>query len=82
MTSPASLQKAQEKSFTMPALDLANLLSAGPSVQAHRLVKRKNWAAREAGVVTVFCIVGAIAILLISLFAWKKFQKRRLAKAG
>ncbi|EKG14931.1 hypothetical protein MPH_07831 [Macrophomina phaseolina MS6] len=73
----------------MPALNFAKLLlSSSPSsaheiqAQAHRLVKRKNWAAREPGVVLVFCIVGVIAILLISLFTYKKLQQRRVAKAG
>lgn len=26
---------------------------------ARELIKRKNWAQREPGVITVFCIVGA-----------------------
>lgn len=71
-----------------PTLDLANLLSSGPAqnanamAAAHQLVKRKNWAAREPGVITVFCIVGVIALLLISLFVLKKLQARRVAKAG
>jgi diacylglycerol kinase len=52
------------------------------SRELHELVKRrKNWAAREAGVVLVFCIVFVVASLLIGLFLWKKFQARRAAKA-
>lgn len=70
----------------MPALDLANLLSLRPETAAaatHQLVKRKkNWAAREPGVILVFCIVGTIAILLIGLFTYKKMQAKRVAKAG
>ncbi|TVY17469.1 hypothetical protein LARI1_G004341 [Lachnellula arida] len=35
----------------------------------HQLVKRrKNWAAREAGVIVVFCIVFLVATGLIGLF--------------
>ncbi|KAL1624982.1 hypothetical protein SLS54_003708 [Diplodia seriata] len=69
----------------MPALDFANLSPTAAQQGAtalHRLVKRKNWAAREPGVILVFCIVGAIVILLLSLFTWKKLQARRVAKAG
>lgn len=66
----------------MPALDLTNLGAVATTTTYHRLVKRKNWAAREPGVILVFCIIGAIAILLISLFSWKKIQQRRVAKAG
>ncbi|OJD32769.1 uncharacterized protein BKCO1_3600021 [Diplodia corticola] len=79
----------------MPALDFAILNPTAAAAQQqqqqqrgaatlvlHRLVKRKNWAAREPGVILVFCIVGAIVILLLSLFTWKKLQQRRVAKAG
>ncbi|KAK0752328.1 hypothetical protein B0T18DRAFT_426817 [Schizothecium vesticola] len=46
-----------------------------------QLVKReKNWAAREPGVMVVFCIVGVVAIGLTSLFVYKKLVARRNAK--
>lgn len=45
------------------------------------LVKReKNWAAREPGVMVVFCIVGVVGIALIGLFISKKLSARRDAK--
>jgi hypothetical protein len=47
----------------------------------HQLSKRKNWAAREPGVILVFCILGALAILLSGLFIQKKLAARRAAKA-
>ncbi|KAJ4212151.1 hypothetical protein FSOLCH5_012484 [Fusarium solani] len=48
----------------------------------NQLVKReKNWAAREPGVMVVFCIVGVVAIGLISLFIHKKLAARKANKA-
>jgi len=44
------------------------------------IAKRSNWAAREAGVVLVFCIVFVVAVGLISLFVHKKLAARRAAK--
>ncbi|KAL6866240.1 hypothetical protein ACO1O0_002347 [Amphichorda felina] len=46
-----------------------------------QLVKRKNWAAREPGVMVVFCIVGVVAIGLIILWIYKILQKRKAAKS-
>ncbi|KAF1996093.1 hypothetical protein P154DRAFT_525810 [Amniculicola lignicola CBS 123094] len=64
----------------MAALDMS--LVARSETAIHQLVKRrKNWAAREPGVIVVFCIVGAIAILLTALFVQKKLAARRAAKA-
>lgn len=63
----------------MPALSL-HARSAAPldSSPVHQLFKRKkNFAAREPGVILVFCIVGSIAILLIGLFIMRKIQARR-----
>ncbi|KAF2015713.1 hypothetical protein BU24DRAFT_461946 [Aaosphaeria arxii CBS 175.79] len=50
-------------------------------VAVNHLMKRKNWAAREPGVILVFAIIGAVAILLLSLFIHKKITARRAAKA-
>ncbi len=47
-----------------------------------QLAKRENWAKQEAGVVVVFCIVGVVAIGLLSLFIHKKLAARRAAKAS
>ncbi|KAF8420233.1 hypothetical protein EV426DRAFT_701784 [Tirmania nivea] len=43
------------------------------------LVKRKNFAAKNSGVIVVFCIVGAIAILLFSIWIHKKVAAKRKA---
>ncbi|KAK1831589.1 hypothetical protein QBC39DRAFT_258544 [Podospora conica] len=46
-----------------------------------QLAKReKNWAAREPGVMVVFCIVGVVAIGLTALFIYKKMVARRNMK--
>jgi len=56
-------------------------LVARSEAELHHLMKRKNWAAKEPGVILVFCIIGAIAILLISLFIHKKIMARKAARA-
>jgi len=45
------------------------------------LVKRKNWAAREPGVIVVFCIVFIVAVGLLGLFISKQCAKRRASKS-
>ncbi|KAF2474653.1 uncharacterized protein BDR25DRAFT_214125 [Lindgomyces ingoldianus] len=47
-------------------------LVARSEVVVRQLMKRKNWAAKEPGVILVFCIVGAVALLLFGLFIQKK----------
>jgi hypothetical protein len=47
----------------------------------HELVKRKNWAAKNPGVILVFAIVFTIALLLFSLLLHKRITARRAAKA-
>lgn len=44
------------------------------------LAKRQNWAAREPGVMVVFCILGVVGIGLIFLFIHKKLAARRAKK--
>lgn len=45
---------------------------------SHMLVKRKkNWAAREAGVVVVFCIVFVVASGLIGLWISRVLGRRK-----
>lgn len=46
----------------------------------HLLAKRKNWAARNPGVVLVFCIVFLVALGIISLFAYRRWMKRKASK--
>lgn len=46
-----------------------------------QLVRReKNWAAREPGVIVVFCVVFLVAVGLIALWIYKKMVARRAAK--
>ncbi|TKA63987.1 hypothetical protein B0A49_10118 [Cryomyces minteri] len=66
-------------SSTMAAIDKS--LLARSEAQLHQLVKRKNWAARQPGVILVFCIIAAIVILLTSIFFYRKLQARRRARA-
>jgi hypothetical protein len=48
--------------------------------QFHQLIKRKNWAAKESGVVLVFCIVAAVILLLTGLWLQRRIAARRAAK--
>lgn len=41
------------------------------------LEKRSNFASREPGVILVFCVLGAIGILIIALYAYKASVARR-----
>ncbi|KAI9796294.1 MAG: hypothetical protein M1833_006379 [Piccolia ochrophora] len=45
------------------------------------LEKRANWAGQNAGIILVFCIVGIIAIGVISLFVYRKVTARKAARA-
>jgi hypothetical protein len=54
----------------MAAIDMS-LVARSEAAVSH-LVKRKNWAAREPGVILVFAIVGAVAILLIGMLISKR----------
>ncbi|KAF2786888.1 hypothetical protein K505DRAFT_379953 [Melanomma pulvis-pyrius CBS 109.77] len=64
--------------IAMAAVDMS--LVARSELAVHQLMKRKNWAAREPGVILVFCIIGAIALLLIGLMVQKKLAARRAAR--
>ncbi|KAK7521920.1 uncharacterized protein IWZ02DRAFT_487425 [Phyllosticta citriasiana] len=53
------------------------IVSTRPA-HVHQLFKRKkNFAAREPGVILVFCIVGTVAIFLVALFIHKKLAARK-----
>lgn len=56
-------------------------IPTAPLVARDAIFRRKNWAAREPGVVTVFCIVGVVAIGLTYLYIHKWITRRRIAKA-
>ncbi|KAF1953835.1 hypothetical protein CC80DRAFT_550760 [Byssothecium circinans] len=61
----------------MAAIDMS-LVARSEAAVSH-LVKRKNWAAREPGVILVFAIIGAVAILLIGLLVQKRISARKSA---
>ncbi|EGD99440.1 hypothetical protein TESG_06875 [Trichophyton tonsurans CBS 112818] len=61
--------------FTMAAiLSLRDVHAA-----SHQLAKRKNWAAREPGVVLVFCIIFVIAVGVLSTYLYRRMQRRKAA---
>jgi len=41
------------------------------------LVPRKNFASKNPGIILVFCILGALGILIIGLVTQKWLQRRR-----
>ncbi|KAJ5204312.1 uncharacterized protein N7498_005191 [Penicillium cinerascens] len=58
-----------------------SLIDRSQAETIHLLAKReKNWAAREPGVVLVFCIVFLVACGIISLFAYRRWMKRKAEK--
>ncbi len=65
----------------MPVLTSSQLAGPVQLAARHILVRRKNWARRNSGVVVVFAIVGALAILLLVLFIYRKLQARKAARA-
>ncbi|KAF2435149.1 hypothetical protein EJ08DRAFT_730259 [Tothia fuscella] len=65
--------------YAMAALDYSLLPRAEQSL--HMLMKRKNWAAKNAGVVLVFAIVFVVAILVIALLVSKRMAARKSGKA-
>jgi spore maturation protein SpmA len=52
------------------------------SREMHQLMKRKNWAAKNPGVILVFAIVATVAILVTALLVSKRLAAKRAAKAG
>jgi hypothetical protein len=60
----------------MPAISTSLIQSRA---ELHMLARR-NFASKNPGVILVFCIVGAVAILLLGLFIHKKLAARRSAK--
>ena len=57
----------------MPALDY-QLVARDAALQ---LVKRKNFAGKNPGVILVFCIVFIIVVGLLGLFLYRKMLARR-----
>lgn len=48
---------------------------------AHQLVRRSNWAGREAGVIVVFCVVFVVAVGLITVYITRVLAKRRAMRS-
>jgi len=48
----------------------------------HQLLKRSNWAGKNAGVVVVFAIVFVVFTSLIGLFITKKLKARKDRKTS
>ena len=65
----------------MPVLD-ESLILRRADASLHMLVKRKNWAAKNAGVVLVLCIIGILATGLLLLFLYRKMLARRAARGA
>ncbi|KAI1140412.1 hypothetical protein F5Y05DRAFT_411468 [Hypoxylon sp. FL0543] len=61
----------------MPAI--SNAIVARDSFS--HIVRRENWAQKEAGVVVVFCIVFVVGVGLVGLWISKCLAKRRAQKA-
>ena len=59
----------------MAAVDMS--LVARSEYAVHQLMKRKNWAQREPGVIVVFVIVFLVAILVLAMFINKKRNAAR-----
>lgn len=62
----------------MPAIN--NSLVKRAIADASFLVKRGNFASTNPGIILVFCILGAIAILITSLIVHKKLRARAALK--
>ncbi|KAJ5612965.1 hypothetical protein N7510_006159 [Penicillium lagena] len=56
------------------------LIERSPSSNIHSLIKRKNWAAKNPGVVLVFCIVFLVGCGIASLFIYRRWLKRKAEK--
>ncbi|KAM0257176.1 hypothetical protein ACHAQJ_004537 [Trichoderma viride] len=61
----------------MAAID--KQLIAARDVALNQLVRRKNFAAREPGVIVVFCIVFIVAVGVLGLLITKWCARRRAA---
>lgn len=58
-----------------------SLIERSQAETIHLLTKReKNWAARNPGVVLVFCIVFLVACGIIALFAYRRWLKMKANK--
>jgi hypothetical protein len=44
------------------------------------LIKRKNWASHEPGVILVFCILFIVSSGLLALCVFQGIKKRRIAR--
>ena len=51
-----------------------------PAIQFNELIKRKNFAQREPGVILVFCIVGTIGLLVAGIYLNRYFQSVKASR--
>lgn len=57
-----------------------SLIDRSQAETIHLLTKRKNWAAKNPGVVLVFCIVFLVACGIIALLLYRRWLKRKAEK--
>jgi predicted negative regulator of RcsB-dependent stress response len=58
-----------------------SLINRSQAETLHLLTKRKkNWAHKNPGVVLVFCIVFLVGLGILSLFAYRRWMKRKANK--
>jgi hypothetical protein len=62
----------------MAAINMHALVARASS---EMLAKRDNWASRNVGPMVVFCILGAVGILIIVIYILR-CMKRRAQRAG
>ncbi|KAH8893137.1 hypothetical protein GQ53DRAFT_821864 [Thozetella sp. PMI_491] len=67
--------EALDDGYIMPAVHTAVVAR-----DAFAQIAKRSWASEESGVIVVFCIVGIVAIGLISLFIHKKLAARKANK--
>ncbi|KAK3377841.1 hypothetical protein B0H63DRAFT_525105 [Podospora didyma] len=62
----------------MPAIETSQLIAREAVSQFAK--RADNWAAQEAGVVVVFCVVFLVAVGVLAAFIHKKLAARKAAK--
>ena len=67
---PRTADIRRTEPVAMAAINMS--LVARSEAAVAEIAKRSNFASREPGVIVVFAIVGAVAILMLALFISKK----------
>src|SRR5690606_14362351 len=79
-TNSTYLPLSPQKNHHHPVLFFSSLQTvtmAAIPTEYSSLVRRSHFAARQPGVIVVFCVVGSLAILLIGLWVYRKIQDKR-----